>query len=397
VDSVKTRMQALKCEKKLGSSIRGTFSNMMKEEGAMRPLRGATVVIAGAGPAHALYFSCYEQVKNLLLKRTSFFPDHIGHGLAGAVATLFHDAVMTPAEAVKQRMQMCCSKHTRWSHCARQLYREEGSRAFFRAYPTQLFMNVPFQVVQFMGYEYCKKILNPNDEYDISSHLISGAFAGATAAAVTNPLDVCKTLLNTQEPQLLRELNTSRIVGMRAALSTVYKVAGISGYFKGVRARIFFQAPSTAICWCTYEAIKNFLSIQQKVANSDEKQFTTLKEIVGATGSSSSSTPSGSSSSDALGSPSHHYATSQSGASGGSNSSSAPTSSRPPPSRCSTSSCNNSSVEPQQQLQQQQRLVWERMSPLRASEAWSSSKSEAAAVLKYTDIEDKFATSIRTD
>ena len=42
----------------------------------------------------------------------------------------------------------------------------------------------------------------------------------------------CTPLYLVQEPQLLRELNTSRIVGMPAALSTVYRVAGLSGYFK---------------------------------------------------------------------------------------------------------------------------------------------------------------------
>ena len=30
------------------------------------------------------------------------------------------------------------------------------------------------------------------------AHLIAGCTAGALAAAITNPLDVCKTLLNTQ-------------------------------------------------------------------------------------------------------------------------------------------------------------------------------------------------------
>merc|ERR1719295_1926819 len=88
---------------------------MMKEEGALRPMRGATVVISGSGPAHALYFTWYEQMKKVLAQpRFSRVPEHLGYGFAGATATLFHDAIMTPAEAVKQRMQMCCSKHTRW-------------------------------------------------------------------------------------------------------------------------------------------------------------------------------------------------------------------------------------------------------------------------------------------
>eukprot|EP00088_Acartia_fossae_P026733 TRINITY_DN2752_c0_g1_i1.p1 TRINITY_DN2752_c0_g1~~TRINITY_DN2752_c0_g1_i1.p1 ORF type:complete len:391 (-),score=70.98 TRINITY_DN2752_c0_g1_i1:1766-2938(-) len=276
VDSVKTRMQALACEKKVARGIYGNVALMVREEGMLRPLRGATVVIAGAGPAHALYFTCYEQAKKLFTyPKLNRLPDWVGHGVAGATATLFHDAIMTPAEAVKQRMQMCCSKHTRWTHCARSMLREEGGRSFFRAYTTQLSMNVPFQVLVFMTYEQCKKILNPQDIHDPKSHLISGAIAGATAAAFTNPLDVCKTLLNTQEPQLLRELNTPKIVGMSAAMRTVHTVAGFQGFFRGVRARILFQAPSTAICWGTYECFKHLLTLEKTF----EDKYETLREI----------------------------------------------------------------------------------------------------------------------
>lgn len=39
---------------------------MIRYEGVSRPIRGVTVMIAGAGPAHALYFSCYELMKRVL-------------------------------------------------------------------------------------------------------------------------------------------------------------------------------------------------------------------------------------------------------------------------------------------------------------------------------------------
>ena len=55
---------------------------------------------AGAGPAHAVYFGCYETMKTAGLKVTG--PRNISetfvHFGAGAVATVFHDAVMCPAD-----------------------------------------------------------------------------------------------------------------------------------------------------------------------------------------------------------------------------------------------------------------------------------------------------------
>jgi len=153
--------------------------------------------------------------------------------------------------------------------------REEGMRAFYRAYTTQLSMSMPFQGLQFMTYEFMKKQLNPTGKYDLSSHLLCGAIAGGCAAALTNPLDVCKTLLNTQEPQLLQELNKSRVVGMSEAYRTVKNVAGYRGFAKGLTARIMFQAPSTAICWGSYESLKHLIALTSK----SEDKYETLAEL----------------------------------------------------------------------------------------------------------------------
>ena len=54
----------------------------------------------GAGPAHAVYFACYEHIKKVLtpVSRSSSVPESVAHAVAGASATVLHDAVMTPAE-----------------------------------------------------------------------------------------------------------------------------------------------------------------------------------------------------------------------------------------------------------------------------------------------------------
>lgn len=68
--------------------------------------------------------------------------------------------------------------------------------------------------------------------------------AGAIAAAGTTPLDVCKTVLNTQQGDV-------KVQGMVDAFKMVYKFGGIKGYFRGLDARILYQMPATAICWST--------------------------------------------------------------------------------------------------------------------------------------------------
>lgn len=109
--------------------------------------------------------------------------------------------------------------------CAISIYRTEGFKAFYRSYTTQLTMNVPFQSIHFVVYELSQKALNKDKLYDPKAHMASGALAGGIAAAITTPLDVCKTLLNTQQ--------TPVASGMVEAVKTVYRLKGVSGYFRG--------------------------------------------------------------------------------------------------------------------------------------------------------------------
>ena len=173
-------------------------------------------------------------------------------------------------------MQMYNSPYRGVMDCVRAVWYKEGPGAFYRSYTTQLTMNVPFQALHFMTYEYLQELLNPHRQYNPSSHMMSGALAGAIAAAATTPLDVCKTLLNTQESLTLHSLSPSQgpgqgqgqgahrqISGLAHAFRTVYRLGGLPGFFKGVQARIIYQMPSTAISWSVYEFFKYGLTKHQ--------------------------------------------------------------------------------------------------------------------------------------
>ena len=99
--------------------------------------------------------------------------------------------------------------------------------------------------------------------------MISGAVSGALAAAITTPLDVCKTLLNTQEKNVLAlGQQQTEIKGMFTAFRTVYQMSGPAGYFKGLQARIIFQMPATAISWSVYEFFKYFITLRKAQSSS---------------------------------------------------------------------------------------------------------------------------------
>lgn len=264
VDSVKTRMQSLKPHPKARyRNIPEAFSKMMRHEGVLRPVRGMPAVMLAAGPAHALHFSCYEKAKRLFSGTENGVGNPLAQGLAAGLSTLLHDAIMNPAEVVKQRMQMYGSPYRTCSDCFLKVVRTEGVRALYRSYTTQLTMNVPFQSIHFMTYEFCQDLTNHHRTYNPMAHMVSGAISGAFAAALTNPLDVCKTLLNTQEQQVLNSLKSKQahINGLINAVATIYRFGGLKGYFRGLKARVIYQVPSAAISWSVYEFFKYTLAL----------------------------------------------------------------------------------------------------------------------------------------
>lgn len=47
-------------------NVMHALCRIVATEGVWRPVRGLNATAAGAGPAHALYFACYEKLKKTL-------------------------------------------------------------------------------------------------------------------------------------------------------------------------------------------------------------------------------------------------------------------------------------------------------------------------------------------
>jgi solute carrier family 25 (mitochondrial iron transporter), member 28/37 len=178
--------------------------------------------------------------------------------LAGALATTVSDAFMNPFDVVKQRMQAYGSPYKTILECGKSVFQKEGLSAFFISYPTTLLLNIPFQSLQFPLYEYFRKLLNPSDVYSPLTHILAGSLAGAGASALTTPVDVIKTLLQTRGTSSNDFVRQAK--GMIDAFHIVYNAYGLSGFIRGIVPRVMTHAPSTAICWTTYEYFKYFLS-----------------------------------------------------------------------------------------------------------------------------------------
>ena len=227
-----------------------------------------------------------------------------------STAALGHDMVMTPFDTVKQRMQLGYYNTT--SHCARTIIKTEGVRALYVSLPTTLAMNLPYGMIMVAVNESMRKVISPGEgRLSVASSMISGSIAGAIAAALTNPLDIVKTRLQTQNlepcPKVVRvstnnKLNTQvrglasasaagtvpagatgvggiggvggiateepamlrggnrQVNGSFQAMSQILKEEGPRGFFRGMTPRILLHAPAVAVSWTTYEFVKNLLA-----------------------------------------------------------------------------------------------------------------------------------------
>lgn len=143
--------------------------------------------------------------------------------------------------------------------CARVVYRTEGLNAFYVSYPTTLTMSIPFTAVQFTVYEQLKQLLNPSGVYSPSTHMIAGGLAGAVAGAVTTPLDVAKTILQTRGSSTDPEIRN--VKGMVDAMRIIWQRDGAKGFARGLSPRVLTFMPSNALCWLSYEFFSTYLFV----------------------------------------------------------------------------------------------------------------------------------------
>ena len=258
VDTVKTRMQALghPGQGLHGASVLRAMRVIVAREGLGGLFKGLGAMALGAGPAHAVYFTAYEVAKEGMGgNREGHHP--LAAATAGAFATVAADAVMTPADVVKQRLQLAHSPYAGVWDCTKRMLREEGARPFFRSYGTTLIMNVPYTAIHFSTYESAKLILRLDDgEEGIWTQMTAGAMAGGAAASITTPFDVVKTRLQTEGVQSRAQYGTK---GAFSVMRHIIETEGVSALTRGMMPRVMYHVPAAAICFTTYEICKHQL------------------------------------------------------------------------------------------------------------------------------------------
>ncbi|KAG0002953.1 hypothetical protein BGZ80_003507 [Entomortierella chlamydospora] len=274
VDTVKTRLQGQPSANPLKyHNMFHAYGTILREEGVARGLYGGVgPAMAGSLPGTTLYFGTYEFTKRTLT--SAGCPDTIAHLAGGSLGDFVASFVYVPSEVLKTRMQLQGRynnpsfisgynyKSTR--HALEMIVKHDGAGALYQGYRATLLRDVPFSALQFAFYEKFKLEAKrwearPDGQMSLPVETACGAVAGGLAGFLTTPLDVMKTLLQTQVKKPSSSASSGAVaqkyyVGIWDGLKWNLKHHGvISGLFRGVGPRVFWTALQSAIMFVFYE------------------------------------------------------------------------------------------------------------------------------------------------
>jgi len=252
MDTVKTHMQASPVRLSIGEAAQAVLRN----QGTSGLMRGSLVIGAGCIPAHAGFFGTYEfATARIAAEEHQHQPMRMA--ACGAAATTVHDAILTPHDVAKQRLQL--GRYSGAIDCALSVWRQEGLRGFYRSLPVTLAMNVPYNGILVACNDSLQRYLQVGRAgggreaklADAPWHFLCAGISGAIAGAATTPLDVVKTRLQTQTD--VSHASRSSVLGIARS---IVRESGVRGLFQGLGPRVLLAAPSAAVSWGTYETVR---------------------------------------------------------------------------------------------------------------------------------------------
>lgn len=288
LDIVKTRMQV-----HAHAASRGTFGVMkdiIAHEGVSGLFRGLGPPLLASAVINSAMFSSYEKSLSFLQRQyvLKTIPEkeitnrHIESAviplqyyfLAGTTGGLASSVITCPVDVVKNKMQVMGlghgapvpdSKVPGSIDVFRQVLKEGGIRGVYLGMVPTLMRDLPGYGVYFICYEAIKRQFSglSKDEGDAHGHgvgfvpiVLAGGAAGTIMHASVHPLDVIKSVIQTQptengKPTLYK--------GVFDCIKQIYKVEGWQGFTKGLLPTCLRAFPASAIGFVVYEATLKLL------------------------------------------------------------------------------------------------------------------------------------------
>ncbi|XP_069385611.1 mitochondrial glycine transporter B-like isoform X2 [Paralichthys olivaceus] len=249
LDLVKTRLQTLQNNAKLGAPKVGMFTvfvNIIRTENFFSLWKGVSPSFMRCIPGVGIYFSTFYSLKQ------HFFLDRAPNAgeavLLGAGARSVAGVCMLPFTVIKTRYESGCYNYGSVIKALRSVYKTEGVRTLFSGLTATLLRDAPFSGIYVMFYSQAKRALPQEVALSGYAPLVNfgcGVVAGVMASLVTQPADVVKTHI---------QVSTSHW-STADAIRYIHKEHGMAGFFRGAVPRSLRRTLMAAMAWTVYEQL----------------------------------------------------------------------------------------------------------------------------------------------
>ncbi|KAF8971161.1 mitochondrial carrier domain-containing protein [Flammula alnicola] len=297
------------------AQYKGVWSSLLRmwrEEGFQGFMRGNGINCLRIVPYSAVQFTTYEQLKKFFTKHGSKELDTPKRLAAGALAGITSVCSTYPLDLVRSRLSIATAsvpltavahahkvapatvstipvqaKHalasayhtssavasnlataagatasaytkadlTIWGMTLKIMREEGGVRALYRGLVTTAVGVAPYVGINFAAYEFLRGVITPPGKSSVWRKLSCGALAGSISQTLTYPFDVLR-----RKMQVTGMQNGSiKYNGAIDALTSIVRVEGVAGLYRGLWPNLLKVAPSIATSFFTYELVKEFL------------------------------------------------------------------------------------------------------------------------------------------
>ncbi|XP_031276732.1 calcium-dependent mitochondrial ATP-magnesium/phosphate carrier protein 2-like [Pistacia vera] len=264
LDRLKVVLQVQTAKAQIMPAVRAIW----REGGISGFFRGNGLNVMKVAPESAIRFYIYEMVKNFIADAKGI--DHkesvgaagrlFAGGLAGAVA----QTAIYPMDLVKTRLQTYVCEDGKVPNLramSRDIWVQEGPRAFFRGLVPSLIGIIPYAGIDLAAYEtfkdMSKKYILHEREPGPLVQLGCGTLSGALGATCVYPLQVVRTRMQAQRANTGTAYN-----GMSDVFKRTFQHEGFRGFYKGLFPNMLKVVPSASITYMVYEAMKKSLDLE---------------------------------------------------------------------------------------------------------------------------------------
>ncbi|KAH6655721.1 mitochondrial carrier domain-containing protein [Truncatella angustata] len=247
------------------------LAKMWREEGWRGFMAGNGTNCIRIVPYSAVQFGSYNLYKKHLFESTpgaalSPLQRLLCGGIAGITSVFF----TYPLDIVRTRLSIQSASFAAlgnrpkggklpgmWPTLVGMYKQEGGVMALYRGIVPTVAGVAPYVGLNFMTYEYVRKVLTPEGDENPSAwrKLLAGGVSGAVAQTCTYPFDVLRRRF---------QINTMSGMGYQYksifdAVRVIVSQEGIRGMYKGLVPNLLKVAPSMAANWLSFEMTRDFL------------------------------------------------------------------------------------------------------------------------------------------